>query len=177
MARTSRSPHKFPKWTPLLDHAQEDAMPWVEWALTPMGHCKPKEEDTRVIASTNHLEIICFVTGLPLVRLPKPTKCCSDFLYEAKCSMHTLRALMGQSRDNSWLPVEGESAESAMTWALNGVESTIWRFSTAWYGTVRYGTVHFWGVFHWVLYLVPDTFLVPLRSRFHRAVPLPKRDV
>ncbi len=43
----------------------------------------------------------------------------------------------------------------------------IWRFSTAWYGTVRYGTVHFWGVFHWVLYLVPDTFLVPLRSRFH----------
>ncbi len=53
----------------------------------------------------------------------------------------------------------------------------LWRFSTAWYGTVRYGTVHFWGVFHWVLYLVPDTFLVPLRSRFHRAVPLPKRDV
>ncbi len=42
-----------------------------------------------------------------------------------------------------------------------------WRFSTAWYGMVRYGTVHFWGVFHWVLYLVPDTFLVPLRSRFH----------
>ncbi len=35
------------------------------------------------------------------------------------------------------------------------------------HGTVRYGTVHFWGVFHWVLYLVPDTFLVPLRSRFH----------
>ncbi len=33
--------------------------------------------------------------------------------------------------------------------------------------TARYGTVHFWGVFHWVLYLVPDTFLVPLRSRFH----------
>ncbi len=32
---------------------------------------------------------------------------------------------------------------------------------------IRHGTVHFWGVFHWVLYLVPDTFLVPLRSRFH----------
>ncbi len=42
----------------------------------------------------------------------------------------------------------------------------IWRFSTAWHGTVLYGTVHFWGVFHWVLYLVPDTFLEPLRSRF-----------
>ncbi len=43
------------------------------------------------------------------------------------------------------------------------------------HGTARYSTVHFWGVFHWVLYLVPDYFLVPLRSRFHRAVPLPKR--
>ncbi len=32
--------------------------------------------------------------------------------------------------------------------------------------TARYGTVHFWGVFHWVLYLVPDTFLVPPRPRF-----------
>ncbi len=41
-----------------------------------------------------------------------------------------------------------------------------WRFSTAWYGTVRFGTVHFWGVFHWVLYLVPDNFLVPPQPRF-----------
>ncbi len=32
---------------------------------------------------------------------------------------------------------------------------------------VRHGTVHFWGVFHWVLYLVPGTFLVPLWSRFY----------
>ncbi len=31
---------------------------------------------------------------------------------------------------------------------------------------VRFGTVHFWGVFHWVLYLVPGTFLVPPRPRF-----------
>ncbi len=31
---------------------------------------------------------------------------------------------------------------------------------------VRHGTVHFWGVFHWVLYLVPGTFLVPPRPRF-----------
>ncbi len=42
----------------------------------------------------------------------------------------------------------------------------LWRFSTAWYGTVRFGTVHFWGVFHWVLYLVPGTFLVPPQPRF-----------
>ncbi len=27
-----------------LDHAQEEAMPLVEWAHTPMGHCRPKEE-------------------------------------------------------------------------------------------------------------------------------------
>ncbi len=108
-----------------LDHAQEEEMPLVEWALTPMGHCKPKEEYARVIASTNHLEIVCFVTGRPLARLPKLTKSCSDLLYEAERSMYALRALTGQSRDNSWSSVEGESAESAMTWALNGVESTL----------------------------------------------------
>ncbi len=72
-----------------MDHAQKEALPLVEWALTPMGHCKPKEEYARVIASTNHLEILSFVTGLPLARLPKPTKSCSDFLYEAKRSMYT----------------------------------------------------------------------------------------
>ncbi len=27
-----------------LDHAQDEAMPPVELALTPMGHCWPKEE-------------------------------------------------------------------------------------------------------------------------------------
>ncbi len=46
------------------------------------------------------------------------------------------------------------------------VPQGIWRFSTAWYGTVRFGTVHFWGVFHWALYLVPGTFLVPSQPRF-----------
>ncbi len=51
----------------LLDHAQEEAMPLVEWALTLMGHSKPKEEYARVITSNNHLEIPCFVTGLPFV--------------------------------------------------------------------------------------------------------------
>ncbi len=76
-----------------LDHAQEEKMPLVEWALTGMGHCNPEEEYTTVIASTNHLEILCFVTGPPLVRLPKPTKSFSDFLYEAERSMYTLRAL------------------------------------------------------------------------------------
>ncbi len=27
-----------------LDHAHDEAMPLVEWARTPMGHCRPKEE-------------------------------------------------------------------------------------------------------------------------------------
>ncbi len=53
---------------------QEEAMPLVEWALAPMGHCNPKKEYDNVIASTNHLEILCFVTKPPLARLPKPTK-------------------------------------------------------------------------------------------------------
>ncbi len=57
-----------------LDHAREEAMPLVEWALTLRGHCKPKEEYARVIASTNHLEIPCFVTRPPLAQLPKLTK-------------------------------------------------------------------------------------------------------
>ncbi len=38
-----------------LDHAQEEAMTLVEWALTPMGHCNPKKEYANVIASINHL--------------------------------------------------------------------------------------------------------------------------
>ncbi len=95
----------------LLDHAQDEAMPLVEGALTLMGHCNPEEEYANVIASTNHLEIICFVTGLPLARLPKPTKSCSDFLYEAEHPMYILRALTGQSRD-SWLPVGGKTQKA-----------------------------------------------------------------
>ncbi len=57
-----------------LDHAHEEEMPLVEWVLIPMGHCNPKEEYAKVISSTNHLEILCFVTGPPLTQLPKPTR-------------------------------------------------------------------------------------------------------
>ncbi len=59
------------------------ALPLVEWALTPMGHCNPEEDYANVIASTNHLEILCFITGPPLAWLLKPTKSCSEFLYKA----------------------------------------------------------------------------------------------
>ncbi len=34
----------------VLDRAQEEAMPLVDWALTPMGHYNPKEEYANVIA-------------------------------------------------------------------------------------------------------------------------------
>ncbi len=59
-----------------LDHAHDEAMPLVEWARTPMGHCRPKEEYASMTASTIHLESLCFVTGCPLVRLPKLTNSC-----------------------------------------------------------------------------------------------------
>ncbi len=49
-----------------------------------MVHYDPKEEYANVIASTNHLEILCFVAGQPLAWLPKPTKSCSDYLYEGE---------------------------------------------------------------------------------------------
>ncbi len=55
------------------------------------GALQPKEEYANVIASTNHLDILCFVTGPPLMQLPKPSKICPDFLYEAERSMHTFR--------------------------------------------------------------------------------------
>ncbi len=82
-----------------LDHAQEEAMPQVEWALTPMGHCSPKKEYANVIASTNHLEMIWFVTGPSLAQLPKPTKICSDFLYGEERAMYTLREKRGKRYD------------------------------------------------------------------------------
>ncbi len=66
-----------------LDHAQDEAMPLVELALTPMGHCWPKEEYAIVIVSTIHLDSLCFVNGDPLVRKPKHTQSCYDCLKEA----------------------------------------------------------------------------------------------
>ncbi len=67
-----------------LDHAQDEAMPLVEWALTPMGHCWPKEEYASIIASIIHLDSLCFVNGDPLVRPPKHTKSCSECLKGAE---------------------------------------------------------------------------------------------
>ncbi len=57
-----------------LDHAHDEAMPLVEWARTPMGHCRPKEEYASMTASTIHLESLCFVTGCPLVRVTEANK-------------------------------------------------------------------------------------------------------
>ncbi len=57
-----------------LDHAQDEVIPLVEWALTPMGHCNPKEEYTNVIASTNHLDIFCFIIGPTFAQVTKANK-------------------------------------------------------------------------------------------------------
>ncbi len=80
-----------------LDHAQDEAMPLVEWGLNPMGHCWSKEEYTSVIASIINLDSLCFVTGDPLVRPPKHAKCCFVCLKEAEHSILNLNALTGQS--------------------------------------------------------------------------------
>ncbi len=105
MARTSRPPRKCLKWT------LRWMMPRKRDASGGMGSdsdgaLQPQRGVCYVIASTNHLEILCFVTGPTLARLPKPTKSCSDSLYEAERSIYTFRALTRQSRD-SWLPVGG----------------------------------------------------------------------
>ncbi len=89
-------------------------MALVEWALTPMGHCNPKEEYANVIAFTNHLEILCFVTELPLARLLKPTKAVLTFWGGG-----------------------GGCVESAMTWALNGVESALGTYPSLGFKVVR----------------------------------------
>ncbi len=70
-----------------LDHAQDEAMPLVEWALTTMGHCLPKEEYASVIASMFHLDSLCFVTGNLLERPLSHTKSCSDCLKGAERSI------------------------------------------------------------------------------------------
>ncbi len=80
-----------------LDHAQEEAIPLMEWALTPLGHCKPKEEYANVIASTNHLEILCFVTGPPLVRLQKATKAVLAFFTRQNAKSKLSRPWRGRA--------------------------------------------------------------------------------
>ncbi len=95
MARTSRPPHKYLTWTPRWTTPRKRRCLW--WS-----GLWPRWGTVNVIASTNHLEILCFITGPHLVWLQKSRKSCSDFLYEAERSIQTFRALTGKSRD-SWL--------------------------------------------------------------------------
>ncbi len=76
-ARTSRPPHKCLKWTmPRKRRCLWWNGFWLRW-----GTGTPRRSMLMcVIASNNHLEILCFVTRPPLARLTKPTKSCSDFL-------------------------------------------------------------------------------------------------
>ncbi len=61
----------------VIDTPLDEAMPLVDWACTPMGHCRPKEEYASLTASMIHLESLCFMTGCPLARILKLTKSCS----------------------------------------------------------------------------------------------------
>ncbi len=107
-----------------LNHAQEEAMPLVEWALTPMGHCNPKKEYANVIAFTNHLEIICFVTRATFSMVTEANKML--FWLSVRGRMLNVYS-QGPDRAEQGLlaALGGRNAESVMTWALNGVESTL----------------------------------------------------
>ncbi len=85
------------------------------------SHRALKTGRSRLARSTNHREILCFVTGDPLVWPPKHTKSCSDCMKGAECSMQIFSALTEQSVFNSWSSSEGGSAGRVITWALNGV--------------------------------------------------------
>ncbi len=69
----------------MLDHAQDEAMPLVEWSLS--EHSWPKEEYASLIASIIHLDSLFFVTGDHLVRPPKHTKSYSNCLKGAERSI------------------------------------------------------------------------------------------
>ncbi len=90
-----------------LEHAQEEAMPLVKWALTPMGHCNPKEEYANVMASTNHLEILCFVTAhelpsLPLYAFP-PVALLPQVLRRVRKQRHKLILIAPLWRNQPWV--------------------------------------------------------------------------
>ncbi len=101
--------------THMISH--DSYLPLGEWALTPMGHCKPKEEYPKVIVSTNPPRNYLLHKRATFSVVTEADKKLFWSLYEAERSMYTLRALTGQSRDNSWPPIKGENAESTMTWA------------------------------------------------------------
>jgi len=60
-----------------LDQAHDELMPLVECALTPKGHFKPLEVHASTMASTIHLDRLCFDVACPLSRPLNKTKSCS----------------------------------------------------------------------------------------------------
>ncbi len=68
-------------------------------------------------------------TGRPFVHIPKPTNSCSKSLncLEGSISMHTTCTGHSKSvlRGSGQAGVLGQKADSVMTCALNGVESTL----------------------------------------------------
>ncbi len=72
-ARTSQ-PHKCLKWTPHWPMPKTRWCLWWNGLWLRWGTATQRRSILMWLASTNHLEILCFVTGPPLAWLPKPTK-------------------------------------------------------------------------------------------------------
>ncbi len=78
------------------------------------GALQPKEEYANVIASTNHLDILCFVTGPPLMQLPKSA---IKNMFWLSVRGRTLNAYFQALIPGC--PSGGGSTESDMTWVHN----------------------------------------------------------
>ncbi len=108
-------------------------------------------------------KITCLNDWRPIALTPIFSKCFEKLVRDYICSVlpASLDPLQFAYRSN-------RSTDDAIAFTLQTAlshlenKNTYWRFSTAWYGTVRFT----FGVFHWVLYLVPGTFLVPPQPRF-----------
>lgn len=80
--------------------------------------------------------------------------------------MYTLRALTGQSRDSSWLPVEGGSTENAMTWAFYNM---IWHSNKALQVYLKWTWMK-WMIFAYIclgIHVLTHSALWKLQSELH----------
>ncbi len=104
-----------------LDHAHDEAMPLVECALMPKGHGRSFDAYAAAMASTIHLDSVCFEAASPLVRPPNETKSCSARLNGAVRVMYNLRALTGHRRLESDSLSDAGRADREITCALTRV--------------------------------------------------------
>ena len=87
----------------------------------PRGHGRSLDAYAAAMASTIHLDRVCFEAANPLVRPPNETKSCSDRLIGAVRVMYDLRALTRHRRLESDSLSDAGRADREITCALNGV--------------------------------------------------------